>query len=40
MIRSAAVAMAALAAIDSLMFGGAYTHTVKQITDSFLHFVL
>jgi hypothetical protein len=40
MIRSIAVALAALAAIDSLMFGGAYTHTVKQITDSFLHHVL
>jgi len=35
MIRSAAVALAALVTIDFLMFGGAYTHTVKQITDSF-----
>jgi len=40
MIRTAAVALAVLAAIDSTMFGGAYTHTVKQITDSFFHFVL
>jgi hypothetical protein len=37
MIRYAAVALAALAAIDFLMFGGAYTHLVKQVADSFLH---
>jgi len=40
MIRSAAVALAALVTIDFLMFGGAYTHTVKQITDSFIHHVV
>jgi hypothetical protein len=37
MLRSAVVALAALAAIDSFMFGGAYTHLVKQIASSFLH---
>jgi hypothetical protein len=36
-MRSAVVALAALAAIDSLMFGGAYTHVVKQIAAAFLH---
>jgi len=40
MIRSAAVALAILAAIDSLMFGGTYTQLVKQVADNFLHFVL
>jgi hypothetical protein len=40
MLRSAAVALAVLAAIDSLMFGGAYTHLVKQVVDSFLLHVL
>jgi hypothetical protein len=39
MIRSAAVALAALAAIDSLMFGGVYTHLVKQVVHAmFQHF--
>ena len=36
MIRIAAVALAVLAAIDSMKFGGAYTHLVKQIANSFL----
>ena len=34
MIRIVAVALPVLAAIDSLMFGGAYTHLVKQVVDS------
>jgi hypothetical protein len=37
MISSAAVALAALAAVDFLMFGDAYTHLVKEVADSFLH---
>jgi hypothetical protein len=37
MMRSSAVAVAILAAIDFLMFGGAYMYLVKQIADSFLH---
>jgi hypothetical protein len=40
MIRTAAVTLAALAAIDHLIFAGQYTHLVKQIADNFLHFVL
>lgn len=40
MLRSAAVALAILAAIDSLLFGGAYTHIVEQIADSILQHVL
>jgi hypothetical protein len=39
MIRTAAVALAILATIDSFMFGGAYTHLVKQVAASFLHHV-
>jgi hypothetical protein len=40
MVRSAAVALAILATIDSLMFGGAYTQLVKQLADAILHHVL
>jgi hypothetical protein len=39
MIRTAAFALVVLAATDSLMFGGRYTHLVTQIADNFLHFV-
>jgi hypothetical protein len=38
MLRSAAVVLAVLA-IDSLMFGGAHTHLVKQVAGSFLQHV-
>ena len=37
MMRTAAVALAALAAIDFLMFGGAYTHLLEQVASSFLN---
>jgi hypothetical protein len=40
MIRSAAVALAALAAIDFSMFGGAYTHLVRQVADLLLRHML
>jgi len=40
MLRSAAIALAALAAIDSLMFGGAYMHIVRQVVDSVLQHML
>jgi hypothetical protein len=40
MIRTAAVALATLATLDSLMFGGAYTHVVKQIANSFIQHML
>ena len=40
MLRSAAVALAALAAVDSLMFGGTYTHLAKQVFDAILQHVL
>jgi hypothetical protein len=40
MLRSAAVALAALAALDSLMFGGTYTHLAKQVVDAVLQHVL
>jgi hypothetical protein len=33
MLRSAAVALAALAAVDSLMFHGTYTRLVEQVVD-------
>jgi hypothetical protein len=39
MLRSAAVGLAVLAAIVSLMFGGAYTHLVKQVAGPFLQHV-
>jgi hypothetical protein len=39
MLRSAVVAFAVLAAIDSLMFDAAYTHLVKQVAGSFLQHV-
>ena len=35
MIRTTAVALAALAAIDFLMFGGAYTQLARQVASSF-----
>jgi hypothetical protein len=37
MMRSVAMTLAILAAIDHLMFGGAYTHLVKQVANSILH---
>ncbi len=37
MMRTAAVALAALAAIDFLMFGGAYTHLLEQVASAFLN---
>jgi hypothetical protein len=40
MLRSAAVALAALAAVDTLMFGGTYTHLAKQVIDAVLQHVL
>jgi hypothetical protein len=40
MLRSAAVALAALAALDTLMFGGTYTHVAKQMIDAVLQHVL
>jgi hypothetical protein len=40
MIRTVAVALAALAAIDHLMFAGKYMHLARQVADNFLHFVL
>jgi hypothetical protein len=39
MLRSVAAVLAVLAAIDSLMFGGARTHLVKQVAGSFLQHV-
>jgi hypothetical protein len=39
MIRSTAVALAILAAIDSWKFGGVYTHVVKQMVHSVLNHV-
>jgi hypothetical protein len=39
MIRTVAVALAALAMIDQLMFAGKYVHLVKQVADSFMHYV-
>jgi hypothetical protein len=36
MIRSAAVALAVLAAVDTLMFGGAYMRLVRQVADASL----
>jgi hypothetical protein len=36
MLRSAAIALAALAALDSLMFHGTYTHLAKQVLDAVL----
>jgi hypothetical protein len=40
MIRAAAVTLAALAAIDHLMFAGTYTHIAARAADNFLHIVL
>jgi hypothetical protein len=40
MIRAGAVALAILAAVDSLWFGGTYTHLVKQVAAQFLHHAL
>jgi hypothetical protein len=40
MLRSAAIALAVLAAIDSLMFHGAYMHVVRQVVDSVLQHML
>jgi len=40
MLRTAAVAMAALAALDSLMFHGAYTHLAAQMVDAVLQHLL
>jgi hypothetical protein len=40
MLRSAVVALAVLATIDSLMFGGAYMHVVKQVVGSVLQHML
>jgi hypothetical protein len=40
MLRSAAVALAALAALDTLMFGGTYTHLARQVIDAVLQHVL
>jgi hypothetical protein len=37
MIRTAAVALAALAAIDFLMFGGAYAHLLEQVASAFFN---
>ena len=34
MLRSVAAVLAVLAAVDSLMFGGARTHLVKQVAPS------
>jgi hypothetical protein len=36
MMRSVAMTLAILAAIDHLMFGGAYTSIVKQVAHSIL----
>ena len=40
MIRTAAVTLAILAAIDHLKFGGTYTHLAKQVASNIFHFVL
>jgi hypothetical protein len=40
MIRTAAVTLAILAAIDHLKFGGTYTHIAKQIAQQLIHIVL
>jgi hypothetical protein len=40
MLRSAAIALAALAAVDTLMFHGTYTRLVRQIIDAVLQHVL
>ena len=40
MIRTVAVTLAALAAIDHMMFGGTYTRIAEQIAHNLIHFVL
>jgi hypothetical protein len=40
MLRSAAIALAALAAVDTLAFHGAYTHFAKQMVDVILQHLL
>ena len=40
MIRTAAVTLAVLAAIDQLKFGGTYTHIAAQMAHNLIHFVL
>jgi hypothetical protein len=40
MLRSAAVALAALAAIDTLAFHGAYTHLAGRMVDVILQHLL
>ena len=40
MIRTAAVTLAVLAAIDHLKFGGTYTHIAKQIAQQLIQIVL
>jgi hypothetical protein len=40
MIRTVAVTLAVLAAIDHLMFAGTYTHLVEQVAHNFIRYVL
>jgi hypothetical protein len=40
MLRAGVVALAALAAVDFLMFGGVYTHLVMSIASSIIQNVL
>jgi hypothetical protein len=40
MLRSAAIALAALAAFDTLMFHGTYTHLAERVLDAVLQHVL
>jgi hypothetical protein len=40
MIRTAAVTLAVLAAIDHLKFGGTYTRIAEQIAHNIVHFLL
>jgi hypothetical protein len=39
MIRTAAVTLAILAAIDHLKFGGTYTHIATQVAEQLVHIV-
>jgi hypothetical protein len=39
MIRTVTVTLAALAAIDHLMFGGTYIHIAGRVADNILHFL-
>jgi hypothetical protein len=40
MIRTVTVTLAALAAIDHLMFGGTYTRIAGQVAHNLIHFLL